>query len=198
MIRISQPAMVLNAPDSPARYAMHVTYDVPPTEQIDVFLRQVRQAALRQSEKRLKCLVINCHGIYHGQSPDWTGGYGLSIGTGILNLNLHHFGLLREGGPTSRPLVNHIMITACGTAAVSPLDAQGDGNGMVLCQKIAKYSGAHVTAANVIQVAEFGQMTPYYISDFEGLTREFAPDGNVVWRHEYDRSFLQTSLFGPN
>jgi hypothetical protein len=198
MIKVPQPAMVLNAPDSPARYRMHVTYDVPKNEPIDVFLRQVRQAALRQGDKRLRCLVINCHGIYHGQSPSWTGGYGLSLGTGIRYLNVHYFNLLREGDATSRGLVDHIWITSCGAAAVSPTDSQGDGNGMALCRKIAKYSGANVTAANIIQVAEYGQMTPHHISDFEGLTRQFAPDGAIVWQHDYPHAFLQTLRFGPN
>ena len=63
-----------------------------------------------------------------------------------------------EGGPDSRPLVDNIMITACGAAAVSPLDANGDGNGMNLCKKIAKHSGSYVTAANIIQIAELGQI----------------------------------------
>ena len=36
MIRIKQPAMVLNAPDLPARYVMHATYDVPSSEAVDV------------------------------------------------------------------------------------------------------------------------------------------------------------------
>jgi hypothetical protein len=198
VIRIKQPAMVLNAPDSPARYVMHATYDVPPSEAVDVFLRQVRQVALRQPSKALKCLVINCHGLYHGQKPQWTGGYGLSLGRGIRYLNVHQFALLREGGPDSRPLVDNIMITACGAAAVSPLDANGDGNGVNLCKKIAKHSGSYVTAANIIQIAELGQMTPYYISDYEGLTRQFTPDGNIRWEHQNPTAFLQTFLHGPN
>jgi hypothetical protein len=196
MIKLPQPSMVLNAPDSPARYAMHVTRDVLADEPIGVSLRQVRQAALRQNDKKLKCLVINCHGLYLGESPTWTGGYGLKLGRGINWLNVHEFRLLREGDDNSRPLVDRIFITACGAAAVS---GTGDGgNGMLLCKNMGKYSGAHVTAANIIQIAERGQMTPYYISDFEGLTREFAPDGSIVWQHEYPRAPFQTLLHGPN
>ena len=193
MIRIPQPSMALNAPDSPVRYRMYVNYQVPAAEEIDVFLRQVRQAALRQPAKSLKCLVFNCHGSY----KNGTGGYGFAIARGVRWLNAHHFTLLREGDVDGRPLVDHIVITACGVAAVSPLDDEGDGNGVVLCKKIAMHSGAHVTAANIQQIGG-GELTPYYIDDFEGLTRQFAPNGQVTWEHEYDRAFLQTLRFGPN
>src|SRR5215471_5236230 len=111
MLSIPQPSMTLNAPDAPSRYAMHVTYDVPPTEPLDVTLRQVRQAALRQADKTLKCLVINAHGIYEGTKPTWTGGHGIKLGTGIHWHNTHYFGLLREGDANSRPLVARIFTT---------------------------------------------------------------------------------------
>ena len=41
-------------------------------------------------------------------------------------------------------------------------------------------------------------MTPYYISDYEGLTRQFTPDGNIRWEHQNPTAFLQTVLLGPN
>jgi hypothetical protein len=199
MINVPQPSMVLNAPDAPSRYVMRVTYDVQPTEDVDVFLRQVRQAALRQPDKTLKYLVINCHGLYNGSSRASTGGYGLKLGRGVRWLNVHNFGLLREGAAGSRPLVNHILITACGAAAVSPVDSQGDGNGKALCQKMAKYSGAYVSAANIIQVSMPGQATPYQISSFEGLRQTFSPDdGHVVSQEQNSRWFLQTAFHGPN
>ncbi len=199
MIKVPQPSMVLNAPDAPSRYVMHVTYDVKPTEEIDVFLRQVRQAALRQPDKVLKYLVINCHGLYNGSSRESTGGYGLSLGRGIRNLNVHHFRLLREGDASSRPLVGHILITSCGAAAVSPVDFRGDGNGVLLCKNIAKHSGAYVSASNIKQISMAGQATPYQISGFEGLRQTFAPDdGHVSSQQEHPRWFLQTLFHGPN
>jgi len=198
MIQVPQPAMVLNAPDAPSRYVMRATYDVEPTEDVDVFLRQVRQAALRQAEKVLTYLVINCHGLYNGLSREATGGYGLHIGRGIRRLTVHNFSLLRQGDANSRPLVNHILITACGAAAVSALDDQGDGNGEFLCKQMSKHSGAYVSASNIKQISLPGQATPYQISGFEGLTRTFAPDGSVVWQHEYSRWPLQTLFHGPN
>jgi hypothetical protein len=198
MIQVPQPSMVINAPDAPSRYVMRVTYDVKPTEDVDIFLRQVRQAAMRQAERVLKYLVINCHGLYNGSSRDSTGGYGLSIGRGVRRLSAHNFSLLREGDANSRPLVNHILITACGAAAVSPLDTQGDGNGEYLCKQIAKHSGAYVTASNIKQISMPGQATPYQISGFEGLTRTFAPDGRIAAQHEYSRWPLQTVFHGPN
>ncbi len=170
MIKVPQPSMVLNSPDAPSRYRMYVTYDVRKTEDIDIALRQVRQAALRQPDKTLRCLIINCHGLYNGTSNEATGGYGLSLGTGIFARNVHHFGLLREGsGADSRGLVHHIWITACGTAAVSKVNAQTKG-----------------------------QETPYRISGFEGLTRQWAPDGRVTWEHEYSRWPLQSLFHGDN
>ena len=197
MIKVPQPSMVLNAPDAPSRYAMHVTRDVNPDEDVDVFLRQVRQAALRQPDKTLKYLVINCHGFYNG-APEPTGGYGLKIGKGIKQLTVHHFKLLRETDATSRPLVGHILITACGAAAVSTLDNQGDGNGELLCRRMSDYSGAAVSASNIIQVSMPGQETPYLISGFEGLTRTFAPNRGVVAQQNYGRWPLQSVFQGAN
>jgi hypothetical protein len=198
MIKIPQPSMVLNAPDAPSRYAMHVTRDVNPDEDVDVFLRQVRQAALRQPDKTLKYLVINCHGLYNGATKQATGGYGLKIGKGIKQLTVHHFRLLRETDAASRPLVGHILITACGAAAVSTLDNQGDGNGELLCKKMSDYSGAAVSASDIIQVSMPGQETPYLISGFEGLMRTFAPNRGVVARQEHGRWPLQTLIHGSN
>ena len=199
MIKVPQPSMVLNAPDAPSRYRMYVTYDVRETEEIDIALRQVRQAALRQPDKTLRCLIINCHGIYNGSSREATGGYGLALGKGIFARNVHHFNLLREGsGADSRGLVHHIWITACGAAAVSQVNAAGDGNGILLCKDIARYSGANVTAANIKQITTPGQETPYQISGFEGLTRQWAPDGRVTWEYEYSRWPLQGLFHGDN
>ena len=198
MIKVPQPAMALNALDSPCRYTMQVTYDVSNAEPIDVILRQVRQAALRQGRKKLRVLVINCHGLYNGPAPTGTGGYGLYLGSGIRAMTVHHFSLLREGDATSRPLVDNIWITACGAAAVSPIDSHGDGNGIMLCKNMAKYSGANVTAANIQQLSDSGQVTANEIDEFEGLTRQFSPDGAIIWQHEYPRGFLQTFRFGPN
>ena len=198
MINVPQPSMVLNAPDAPSRYVMRATYDVQPTEDVDVFLRQVRQAALRQPEKTLRYLVINCHGLYNGSSREATGGYGLKIGRGIRCLTAHHFSLLRESNAGSRGLVNHILITACGAAAVSPLNSEGDGNGELLCKNIAWYSGAYVSASNIIQISMAGQATPYQISSFEGLRQTFAPDGHLAAQEWNSRWFLQTLFHGPN
>jgi hypothetical protein len=198
MIKIPQPAMVLNAPDMVSRYTMEATYDVPPTEHIDVFLRQVRQKAMRQPDKFFKYLIINCHGIYNGSGKSATGGYGLKMGRGIRRLNVHQFHLLREGDPNSRPLVGHILITSCGAAAISPLNSQGDGNGAALCKKMAKYSGAYVSAGNIIQVSWKGQETPYHISGWEGLRQTFAPDGTLASQEWNSLWPLQALIHGPN
>ena len=198
MIKLPQPSMVLNAPDAPTRYVMHVTYDVKATEDIDISLRQVRQAALRQKNKKLRCLVINCHGIYDGPKGQQTGGYGLALGKGIYARTVHHFGLLRNTTEDPSALVDHIFITACGTAAVSKVNAAGDGNGVVLCKNIAKHSGANVTAANIVQISWPGQETPYHISGFEGRARTWDANGNVTWDAEYSRWPHQGLVYGDN
>lgn len=198
MLTIPQPSMVLNAPDAPSRYVMHATYNVPPNEDVDVFLRQVRQVALHQPSKTLRYLIINCHGLYNGSSRQATGGYGLKIGRGIRYITAHYFKLLWEGSASSRALVNHILITACGATAISPVNDQGDGNGELLCKNIAKHSGAYVSASNIIQVSFPGQATPYQISGFEGRRQTFAPDGRLASEEFNPRWFLQTLFHGPN
>jgi hypothetical protein len=198
MIRIPQPSMALNAPDSPYVFRMHVTYSVPATEAIDITLRRVRQAALRQPDRKLRCLIINGHGVYGGIGEAATGGYGTGLGTGITARNVHHFGLLRDTTANPRPLVDHIFVTSCGAADVSEVDAEGDGNGVLLCRSMAKYSGANVTAANIEQLCGSGWETPCYIDGFEGLTRQWDPNGNVTFEYEYLRWPFHTQLYGLN
>jgi hypothetical protein len=204
VIKIPQPSMVLNAPDFPARCTMHATHDVLKDEEPDVYLRRVRQTAMRQPGGQLLYLIINCHGIYRalgggGKAP--SGGYGLSLGKGLFNHNASLFSLLRSGDATSRPLVKNIMMTSCGTSAVSPENGRRDGNGETMCKNIAKYSGAMVFGADIIQVfglGAFGQLTPYHIKDFNGTLKQFDPSGNLVAKFEYPRAFLQTAIFGAN
>jgi hypothetical protein len=158
----------------------------------------VRQAAMRQPDGLLRCLIINCHGIYNGSSRESTGGYGLKLGMGLVLRNVTVFRLLRESHPNSRALVSNIMITACGTARVSPLNSEGEGNGEVFCKWIAKCSGATVTAGTIKQISMPGQEVPYHISDYEGLVKQFAPDGRIPWQHDYGRTFLQGVIHGVN
>jgi hypothetical protein len=55
-----------------------------------------------------------------------------------------------------------------------------------------------VTAANIKQISMLGQETPYHISGFEGLTRQWAPNGDLTWQHEYSRWPLQGLFHGDN
>jgi hypothetical protein len=205
MIKIPQPSMVLNAPDFPARCTMRVTYDVDPQEAPDIYLRQVRQAAMRQPGGRLRYLIINCHGIYRsltgGPGDRPSGGYGLSLGKGLFTHNAEVFGLLRSGGPGSAPLVEKIFITSCGASAVSPQNGMGDGDGERMCKKIAKHSGAMVFGADIIQVFgidAFGQLPPYQIKSFNGTVKAFDSSERQVAKFEYPKAFLQGAFFGPN
>jgi hypothetical protein len=198
MIKISQPSMVLNAPDAPGRFAMWSTRDVAPSTPPDVFMRMVRQVAMGAPGGSLHCLVINCHGKYKGLSGGpQVGGYGLRLGTGLFRRNVQVWNLLKR--VDGSPLVANIMIVACGTARVSPQDYRRDGDGSAFCGEIAQQSGATVTAGSTIQLNPVGQQTPFYISDWEGLVQQFEPTaGRVIWSKDYGLSTYQTLLYGTN
>ena len=203
MIKIPQPSMALNAPDFPARCVMRVTYDVDPGEEAEVFMRQVRQAAMRQREGYLRYLVIMAHGKYAklaGSTSDApSGGYGIALGKGLFTHNAGVFKLLRKGGPDSDPLVQNIYICSCGASAVSSINGRGDGDGEMMCKKFAHHSGAMVFGADITQVFGIdacGQLPPYHVKDFNGTLKQFSPDEKIVGRRVFPRAIFQDLMFG--
>lgn len=205
MIKIPQPSMALNAPDFPARCTMRVTYDVDPKEEAEVFLRQVRQAAMRQREGYLRYLVIMAHGIYAkplgSTAETTTGGYGIALGRGLYFHNASVFKLLRKGGDDSPPLVKNIFLASCGASAKSAMNGRGDGDGELMCKKFAKASGAMVYGADIVQVFgidAFGQLPPYHMKDFNGTVKAFDPGENMVARFVYPKAIFQDMMFGKD
>jgi hypothetical protein len=180
------------------RFAMWSTRDVAPSTPPDVMMRMVRRTAIGAPGGSLRCLIINCHGIYKGLSGGpQVGGYGLSLGTGFFRRNVSVWNLLKK--IDGSPLVPNIMIVACGTARVSPLDYRRDGDGKAFCGEIAQQSGVIVTAGTTIQLNPYGQQTPYYISDWEGLVHQFDPaTGRIAWSKDYGLSLEQRLRFGTN
>jgi len=207
MIKISQPSMALNSPDSVGRVAMWSTRDVDPSTPADVMMRTVRQVAMGTREGRLHCLIVHCHGLYKGVDSnghfrggfddDFTGGYGLLIGKGLNRGNVGVWSLLKKADGS--PLVGNIMIIACGAARQSPMDSHGDGDGKAFCGDIAKQSGSIVTAAKTKQFHPLGQSTPYYLPEWTGVVQQFEPTrGAVIWEHDYGIGWVYRAHSGIN
>src|SRR5262245_38149195 len=101
MIKISQPSMAINSPDSVGRVAMWSTRDVDPSTPADVMMRMVRQVAMGAPGGKLHCLIVHCHGLYKGVGNAATGGYGLKIGQGLYRRNVDVWSMLKksDGSP---------------------------------------------------------------------------------------------------
>jgi hypothetical protein len=172
--------MALHSHNVPGfKYRLWHNWDVPKDDPVDHMLGKVATVARTAPGGQLQVVVINCHGRYN-DGP--TGGYGLTIGENILRCHTSKFSVLQG-------LVGTIIITACGTARISPLNAQGDGDGNLFCCEIAKNSGAYVIAATTTQLGD-DWLPDDTIDDFEGLTLRYDPQGAVDWSHDYGRSLL--------
>lgn len=197
MIFIQQPSMVINAEDAPIIYSMWNTWTVGSTADPRRMMENVRKVASTAPGGRLRTLIINCHGYYAGQGRDATGGYGLALGTGIFRRNADVFDVLRR----DHACVHDILITACGAARISPVNASGEGDGHRFCQAIARHSGAHVTAATTMQVvSNFARLTMPggAIDDWDGLVVKYSPLGTIVWSNNYGRGFVSWLQHGAN
>jgi hypothetical protein len=196
-IFVDPPSMVINADDAPVSYRMWNSWTVGSSADPRSMMENVKTVAGTAPGGRLRNLILNCHGYYAGEGRDATGGYGLALGSGIFRYNVDVFDALRRDGPC----VHEILITACGTARISPVNAAGEGDGHRFCQEIARHSGAHVTAATTAQaVAKFDQWTmpQGHIDDWEGLVVKYSPDGTLVWTNDYGRGFLDWAQHGSN
>jgi hypothetical protein len=102
--------------------------------------------------RRLKAIVINCHGYFDrdfrgsldsaGGIPTLRGGFGLNLGEGIKEENAYLFGKLSG-------LVEEVHIYACG-AGDTPV-GEGENMSTHMCQKIADFSRATVVASIDLQ-----------------------------------------------
>jgi len=189
-IKIAQPALALNSHDVPgAEYEMSINWKVPATVTADDVMSWIKGAAATAPGGRLRVVLINCHGYYNSTDRAGTGGFGLALGTGIRRADTPKFAAIKG-------VVDNIWITACGTARITkPGPGEGDGN--LFCCEIAKQSGAHVVAATTHQDGD-SRLPKGHIDDFEGLVLQYGPLGNVVWSHDYGRSWLDALVHGSN
>jgi hypothetical protein len=154
-------------------------------------------------------LILNCHGFYLGGR----GGYGLKIGQGIHRKDTGEFARLKG-------LVKEIWLRTCGAARISKLTkdvggvADGEGDGNLLCQEIAKASGAYVVAPTTKQqigldgfLSLDGWTTPKdvsvsfshgHIDNMEGLVVRYNPEGICVGKTDHGRSFINGLVNGWN
>jgi hypothetical protein len=179
MIEIPQPSIALNSHDVPGtKYEMWETWQVPASTDADWIVGFSSILATGTAEGGgVKCLVINCHGNYgKGTKKSGkdkliaTGGFGLSIGTGINLSNAELFSQLRGQ-------VKCIIIVACGASYVTKKGLSGDGE--LLCSKIAKAAGAYVVAPRTLQIATCIKLPKNHIDNFEGEVVRFNPAGGL-------------------
>lgn len=190
-ISIAQSSMALNSHDVPgARYRMWNTWDVPANDNAEHILSWCATVAAGAPGGYLKFLIINCHGWYGGSGRSATGGYGLSLGTGIRRADTGRFSRLRG-------LVANIWITACGTARISNPGTSGDGDGNLFCSEIARAANCYVVAATTHQVGDLW-LSDNEIDDFEGLVVRYNPSGAVDWSHDYGRGIFDGIFNGWN
>lgn len=187
MIKIPQPSMALNSHNVPgAKYRMWNTYNVPSSHDPDHILGWCAKVA--DEVGKLKVLIINCHGKYSDTSRSGTGGFGLTIGTGIRRADTGKFSVLRGK-------VSSIWITACGTARITFAGSTTDGDGNIFCSEIARESGAYVVAATTSQQGAL-YVPENHIDDFEGLVLRYNPSGGVDWSADYGRNIIDGIING--
>lgn len=187
--------MVLNAADAPADpYLMTYNLKVSATATLESTLNTMLEIAGRAAGK-IRFLIINCHGYYDAAPGSLvaTGGFGLALGTGIYRHDLQKFRVLRG-------LVDNIWLTACGPARQTNTGAMGErlgGDGAMFCSEMAQAAQAYVVAATTVQIRPY-DIPSFHIDDYEGVVLQFGPLGNIVWQHDYGRSWLDALRFGSN
>ncbi len=71
-----------------------------------------------------------------------------------------------------------IIIYSCGAAYITPGSNGGDGDGNVLCYRLAQNTGAYVRASTASQM--YWAWPNINFSDWEGVVLDYGPAGNVV------------------
>ena len=197
MIKIEQPAMAVQSDDAPgALYLMETNIIIHSSTSPEGVVRKILQPGA-EPIKKLRFLILNCHG-YYDRAPGSsvaTGGFGLKMGTGIDRRDLGCFRALRG-------IVDNIWITACGPARQTNAGVRGErqgGDGLMFCSELAQITQAYVVAATTTQLRPGGTVMPRnYIDDYEGVVLQFGPNGNVVWQHDYGRSWIDALTHGIN
>lgn len=170
MFSLEQPSMALNDTRLNVTVQMEITRKVLPGEGLDMLLDAVIKAAKAQPGRRLKNLVINCHG-----EPSY-----LVLGQGVDRPQTITFRVL---APNDRPLVDNIYLRACNIARIDKPGAELTGDGNLFCCEIAKNARCNVVASTATQTTMYSGVhpLPYGMLDkFEGTTLVYGPKGNVV------------------
>ena len=167
--------MALNSHNVPGGdMKMWNSYKVPADHDPQHILEWTAVVARGAPGGKLHALIINCHGIMKKHEDPraefgrvFKGGYGLSLGTGILQEHLGLFGVLNP--KDGSPLVADIYITACAIAKVADPRNRGQaGDGELFCSTMAKMAGANVFASAVVQTPDFFSPGPGKIDGYEG------------------------------
>ena len=170
MIQIPQPALALNSHNVPQPILRMWNYGVvPATNSPDEIMGWIQHIAASAPGRKLKSLVLNCHGM--GRSGQL--GYGLAIGTGIFHTNVHSFNQING-------MVETIYITACGASHIARgATAGGSGDGHYLISSIAREAGAMVVASTELQLPA-PSIPTNFIDSFEGLVTIYNKFGHLI------------------
>jgi len=178
MFTLEQPSMALNDERiAHSQILMWNTWGVRQVDSREHIIEWVAAVALSAPNRRLKNVVLNCHGL-----PGF-----VQMGQGF---DRTHTGMFTAWSG----LVEKIWFIACLVARIPTPQMQqqlnatypnfltGDGN--IFCSEIARYARCYVVAPTEEQRNrggyERGQMPT-----FEGLLLSYGPAGDVTWSHRY-------------
>ena len=170
MVTLEQPSMAVNDPRLDAVVQMSINKTVGLEDSASQVLGYVVNAINALPGKKLKNLILNCHGD-PGQ---------LYMGIGITRDLADRFSVL---APNGKPLVERIYLRACKVARIDGPGSPTDGN--LFCSDIAKFAKCVVVASTATQTtghvnSMYGAMPANTLDIFEGTTLTYGPKGNVL------------------
>lgn len=162
--------MALNDTRLDAVIQMSINRTIQPNESVSQILGYVVNAVNATPNKKLKNLILNCHGN-PGQ---------LYMGIGITPDLADRFSVL---APKGNPLVETIYLRACKVARIDNPGSSTDGN--LFCSAIAKNAKCVVVASTATQTTGlvnsfYGPLPLNMIDIYEGTTLRYGPEGNVL------------------
>lgn len=164
MFTLQQPSMALNSADiSWSKIMMWNTWEVDKKQTREHIVEWVSVVAKGAPGRKLKNLIINCHG-----SPGFVG-----IGQGFGATNL---GLFKQW----TGLVHKIWFVACNVAQIPA--------GHAFCSTLAQNAKCYVYASTAQQRNRGGYKTGQ-MPTFEGLCLSYGPKGDITWSHRYSEDW---------
>jgi hypothetical protein len=179
MFRLERPSMAVNDRRVQRRFQLGSTWDIESTETRGSIINRVAAIARSAPGRRLKHLVLSCHG-----SP----GY-LQLGEGF---GFEHLGLFASW----RGLIGKIWLPNCRVARAPNAEERASGmrDGHAFCSGLATQVRCYVVASTETQVEVVGPVAPDMMTSFEGLLLSYGPAGKVTWEHRYPSTY--TTVFG--